>query len=328
MSQIRGVHMNEKGLTLIELLIVIVVIGIIAGFSIVKVTSIVSTTRINVDSFNLSTLNAVTEDYAQIYAGSGSDIFDGIGTDVNRMQSLVTKGYLSSTIRVQQSGATMEWSVTDQVWYLEGGKLNGYYSGVSSNYLFSTDTLDDLTSEGTVSPNLSKWTTENGYLENTTGQTKIFIPISSSTYTIDVSAALSDGTAGGYGIFFDTTLDGDDPAKDSGFVLQFDRGYGNGAIIVRPRSSGGEKSPVWTFREHNPATFPTKSSDPDWWTASHDISIVVTNTDANTRKAEFFIDGASFGSYTYANETDGEKLYTGFRGWGSSPTEFYSIDAD
>lgn len=320
--------MNEKGLTLIELLIVIVVLGIIAGFSIVKVDSIITSTRINVDSFNLSTLNTATEDYGEQYASGASDIFAGIDNDLERMSSLVTYGFLDSLIRVQQPDATMEWNVSSQSWNLIGGEINGYFGGSAVSYTFSDDSLDDLIDDGTLSLDLSDWSTDNGYLENTTGESRIFVPISSSTYTIDVSAALSAGTSGGYGIFFDTTIDGDDASKDSGFVLQFDRGYGDGAIIVRPRTDGSENSPVWSFRDYDATTFPRKSEDPDWWTDPHDISIVVTSVDSDTREAEFFLDGASIGSYSYAAETDVEQLYTGFRGWGSSSTEFYSLDAD
>ncbi len=318
--------MNEKGVTLVELLIVIIVMGIIAAFTIVKVDQIVTTTKINVDSFNLSTLNTVTDKYAQQYAGSTSDVFDGFSTDEYRMQSLVTKGYLDSMIRVQQSGASFEWVVVDQLWYLEGGLINGYFDGSTVNYTFNSDSLDDITGDGVVSYDMSDWSTDNGYLENTTGESRIFVPISSSTYDINVSAALSSGNTGGYGVFFDTTLKNDDPTKDEGLVLQFDRGWGDGAIIVRPRSDGSESGPVWTLRESESALIPSKTVDPDWWTDTHDISIVVTSVDESTREAEFFIDGSSLGSYTYSNEVEGEQIYTGFRGWGSSPTEFYSLD--
>jgi len=320
--------MNEKGVTLIELLIVIVVMGTIAAFALPAIGKILTTTKINVDSFNLSTLNTVTEDYADYYAGSASDVFDGIGTDLDRMQSLVTKGYLSSLIRVQQSGASFEWVVAEQVWELEGGEINGYYDGSTVNYTFDADSLTDITGDGTVSIDMSNWSTDNGYLENTTGESRIFIPISNSTYTIKVSAALSSGDSGGYGIFFDTTIENDDPKKDQGYVLQFDRGYGAGAMIVRPRSGGNESGPVWTLRHYDTAVFPSKTIDPAWWTNTHLIRIDVTNIDANTREAEFFIDGTSIGSYSYTNEVEGEQIYTGFRGWGSSTTEFYSIIAD
>lgn len=320
--------MNDKGFTLIEILIVIVVMGIIAGFTLVKVDTIISNTRINVDSFNLSTLNDVTEDYAVYYSVNSSDIFDGINSDSERMTALVTNGYLTSPVTAQQSGASFEWNVTDQAWELEGGEINGYYDGTIVNYVFDSDSLDDITGDGTVSIDMSDWSTDDGYLENTTGESRIFIPISNSTYIIEVSAALSSGSSGGYGIFFDTTLDGDDATKDNGYVFQFDRGYGTGAMIVRPRENGRERGAVWTLREYNSTVFPSKSVFPDWWTDTHTIRIVVTNEDANTRNAEFFIDGTSIGSYSYSNEVDGEQIYTGFRGWGSSPTEFYSLTAN
>lgn len=318
--------MNNKGVTITELLIVIVVMGVIAAFAMVNVTEIVKSTRINVDSFNLSTLNEVTEDYHFNNGNPSTDVFDGINTDTLRMQELVDGGYLSSPIIIQQKGASFEWSVDDQVWNVEGGVINGFYDGTSVNYQFDSDSLTEIIDDGTVSIDMSDWSTDDGYLENTTGETRIFIPINSSTYTITASAALGSGYSGGYGIFFDTTLDENNVSRDDGFVFQFDRGYGSGAMIVRPRNNGRESGAVWTLRDYQTTAFPSKSVDSAWWTATHTIKIVVTNASETTRNAEFFIDGTSIGSYTYNNNIEGDQTHTGFRGWGSSPTKFYSIN--
>jgi prepilin-type N-terminal cleavage/methylation domain-containing protein len=318
--------MNNKGVTITELLIVIVVMGIIGAFSIVRVSEIVKNTRINVDSFNLSFLNEVTEDYYLDNGDTNGDIFDGINTDTLRMQELVSNGYLGSTIIVQQNGASFEWSVDDQVWNLIGGEVNNYYDGTNVSYSFDSDYLSEITNDGTVSIDMSDWSTDDGYLENGTGESRIFIPIGSTTYTISVSAALSAGTSGGYGIFFDTTLDGGDVTRDNGYVLQFDRGFGSGEVIVRPRTNGSEGGAV--LRINDRSLIPSKSVNPTWWTDTHTVNIVVTNVTDTTRNAEFFIDGVNVGSYSYTNNIEGEQIHTGFRGWGSSPTQFYSINVN
>lgn len=322
---LKGHTMDNRGVTIIELLIVIVVMGIIAAFSLVKVSEIVKNTKIKVDTFNLSTLNEVTEDYSSQYGLNNSDAFFGISTNPERMQELVSKGYLDSTIKVQQDGASFQWDVDDQLWDLIGGELTDFYDGTTVNYSFDTNEITDLTDEGTVSIDIDKWTTEEGYLENTTGETRIFIPMNASTYTISVSAALGVGNSGGYGIFFDITLKDENPNKEEGYVFQFDRGFGEMVIRKRLNTSEGH-SPVIRFKPSE-TTFPSKTDDPGWWRDTHSIQIIVTNLNENERYAEFIIDGVNIGSYTYANKIGGEKIYTGFRGWGSSSTQFYSITA-
>jgi prepilin-type N-terminal cleavage/methylation domain-containing protein len=318
--------MNQKGLTLIELLIVIVVVGIISGFTIIQVGNIVENSRISVDSFNLSTLNGVTEKYADSHPSGASDIFDGITDNQARMLALVEAGYLNGIVREQQTGATFEWDIATQRWTLEGGIINNLYGGPTSVYDFSVDTLTQIQDDGVVSPNMSLWSTDDGSLTNTTGETRIFIPVNYNEYSVTVSAALGSGSNGGYGVFFDITLRNGNESRDDGYIFQFDRGYAEGAMIVRPRNNGGEGSPVWTLRADNTSIFPSEAEDPSWWTQTHEVLIVVSNQDETTRLAEFYIDGDYLGSYSYTNEINGEQIYTGFRGWGGSPTTFYSIN--
>ncbi len=321
----RGEIMNSKGLTLIELLIVIVVLGIIAAFAVGNVDAITDNARVGVDSYNLDVLNEVTEKYGNTISIVNNDIFNGEDTDSDRMLRLVEEGYLTSVIHIQQTNAAFEWDIDSQVWTLIGGEYTSIYSGTGSTYDFSSDTISSISSNGTVSPNMSKWSTDDGYLENTTGETRIFIPVSKSTYTITTTSALSAGTNGGYGVFFDITLKDGDESKDNGYILQFDRGYGSGALIVRPRVNGRERGAVWTLRATDTNLFDTKQNDPDWWTESHTIKIVISNVDNETRKAEFYVDGDFLGDFEYDNEIAGQQIYTGFRGWAGSPTQFYDL---
>lgn len=321
--------MKNKGVTLVELLIVIVITGIIATFVVISAGNIVENSQINVDSYNIDELNSITEKYADVKGISTGDIFDGISTNESRIQKLVDEGSLSYVIEPQQSGATYNWNVASQNWELIGGTYNAPAGLSSSSLTFANESIPDLEDTGAVSMNMSKWTSgENGGLVNTTGQTNIFIPISKQTYTITVTANLSTGNAGGYGIFFDTTLRSDNPSKDDGLIFQFDRGYGSGAMIVRPRSNGRESGAVWTVREYQTDAFPNKSTDPDWWTDTHTVRIVVENVDASTRKATFYIDGIELGSYEYDNEIEGKQIYTGFRGWGGSYSEFHTLSVN
>lgn len=318
--------MNSKGLTLIELLIVVVVMGIVAAFAVVAFGGTVTNSQIEADSYNLMVLNDATGKYATTVA-SHTDIFNGLSEDNERISTLVSSGFIDRTIIPQQDGATFEWSVDDQAWELIGGVLSEtYFESALDSYDFGSQTLTEAQDNGVVSINMDNWDTDDGYLENTTGETRLFIPITNETYTINVSSALQSGSNGGYGIFFDTTLRDGDVDHDDGFVFQFDRGYAEGAMIVRPRVNGSERGPVWTLRANDTTFFPSESEDPDWWTATHNVKIVVTNVDASTRSAAFYIDGNLLGTYQYSNAVDGKQIYTGFRGWGGSPTQFHTID--
>ncbi|MBN2604839.1 MAG: type II secretion system protein [Bacilli bacterium] len=318
---------KNKGVTIIELLIVIVVMSIIAGFVIINVTSILTNTRIKVDTFNLGTLNSVTEDFAEYKNVTSGDIFVGSSTDYDRMMILVDNGHLERIVVAQQTDASFVWDVDNQTWTLVGGEL-GNLDGGSTNYIFSTSTLTNVLDDGAVSPKISMWIDNDGYLTNKGGESRLFIPVLLNTYTITVSAALSDGSNGGYGIFFDTYLQNDDEDRDTGYALQFDRGYDSGSLIVRPRTNGSEGSPVWTLKAKNSDLFPTTSEDASWWTDTHQIKIVITNVSETTRKASFYVDNVYFGEMTYNNVISDKDIYTGFRGWGSYPTKFYSISVN
>ena len=320
--------MNSKGMTIIELLIVIVVVGIIATFAVIAFGDTVSNSQIQADSYNLMVLNKATDKYATTVA-SNQDIFTSISEDDQRVQALITSGFIDRPIVAQQDGATFEWDVDDQSWDLIGGELSDiYFETTVDSYDWTNQTVEEAQGNGTVSINIDKWSTDDGYLENTSGETRLFIPITQSTYTITVSAALGAGNNGGYGIFFDTTLRDGDVDHDDGYVLQIDRGYGEGAMIVRPRINGRERGPVWSVRANSTSIFPSEAEDPDWWIETHTVKIIVTNIDASTRSASFYIDGDLLGTYEYSNAVGDQQIYTGFRGWGGSPTQFYSIDVN
>ena len=321
--------MNNKGMTLAELLIVIVVMGIIAGITAISVSNIISDSKIKVDSFNLSTLNIVTERYSYDNNIINNDVFYNLTNNKDRISLLKTNGYIEGPVKAQQSGAYFDWDIDNQIWILIGGEVTSSIIIDSINYDFSEKTLDDFTELGTKSINHDKWSLDaNGDLVSSTGQTNLFIPVSKNEYTMEVDATLSEGTKGGYGIFFDTTLRKDNPSKDDGLILQFDRGYGSGAIIVRPRSNGNEAGPLFVLKESQSDLIPSKYIDPSWWTSEHTIKIEVSNISISERNAKFYIDGNYIGEMTYDNTVAGETVYTGFRGWHSSPTTYESFIID
>jgi hypothetical protein len=258
---------------------------------------------------------------------TSSDIFAGLSTDEERMQVLISEGALSKTVEAQQNGASFEWDVTEQRWTLVGGEYISL-EGISNQTIdFSETTIQLLEDDGTRSIDIEDWTIVEDGLENSTGETRLFIPVGDNEYTITVNATLSNNNnSGGYGIFFDTILENDDETRDTGYILQFDRGYGSGAMIVRPRENGNEQGPDWVLRSSDTELIPSRTVDPDWWSSTHEIEIVVEILNESTNQATFYLDGNELGFYQYSsNYLDGSQLYTGFRGWNSNPTTFDSL---
>lgn len=191
---------------------------------------------------------------------------------------------------------------------------------------FTEISFSDMMEVSPKSIDMDEWTIEEGsYLTSKTGETRIFYPISLDTYTITTYASLEDGSNGGYGVFFDTYLDLDKAYYDYGYVLQFDRGYSKGGIIVRPRENGREGNPVWTYISGEDQVMQNRLEDPDWWNSTHKISVTVTNVSSETRRADIYIDDHYLGYFTYDNDVENKTIYTGFRGWGSYVTEYESI---
>lgn len=318
--------MNSKGVTIVELLIVLVIIGVIATFTVINVTEAQNRARIKADTNNIVVLNQMTQDYAMINGVTSSDIFDGIDSNAERINTLVSEGYISHEPIPAQLDSEYSWNVDEQYWYLIGGELSSTPSNGTSSFDFSVDFKSALADSGVIFRNESRWNDEDGYLENDPGERRLFVPIGSTTYVIEVSAALSTGANGGYGVFFDTVLEDGDENKDSGFILQFDRGYAGGALIVRPRSFGREQGAVWQLRASSSVLLPTNSEDPTWWSSTHSIKISVSSSGGNERSATFYVDGVEMGTYSYTKDIEDEILYTGFRTWSNPTTKFYSIN--
>lgn len=108
--------MNSKGVTIIELLVVIVVMGIVSGFSIVMAGNIIENTRLSVDKETVNTLNSATN-YYSLYNGKNT-IFDETSSDSEKLQLLFTEGYVDKLITTQSKDASFEWDDENLFWYL------------------------------------------------------------------------------------------------------------------------------------------------------------------------------------------------------------------
>lgn len=319
--------MNKRGMTIFELIIVIVIMGIIATFTVISVSRYYTKSRIMSDTNSVVTLNKVTYDYMMINGLSSNSVFSESSTDEERLLLLVDSGFLDRVIIPLQDGASFVWNEESALWELEGGETIGF-TGNSLSFDFSTDLIDQLIEDGVVFRDETRWNDENGYLENVSGEQRMFIPVGKSSYSVTVSAALSEGTNGGYGIFFDTILPDGDENKDTGWILQFDRGFDKGSIIIRPRVNGSEQGVVWTLKGRSSDLIPSIDQDASWWTKTHSVKIVVSKNDGDSKTATFYIDGVNIGSYDYTFVDSGDIIYSGFRTWHTPTTKFYSISVN
>lgn len=114
--------MKQKGLTLVELIVVIAIIAILTAIAIPKVFGFIDNAKSAVDKGNLRTLNNATSLYRLDNSIFQDDTFSGISIDEERMQILVNHEYLDEIIQPKQKNTSFKWEVTDQLWrlYVDG----------------------------------------------------------------------------------------------------------------------------------------------------------------------------------------------------------------
>ena len=321
-----NIYLRTKGVSLIELLAVIVILGVIAAFSVVMIGKLIARTEVKANEQIVQSLNDATEFYSLQEGILSSDIFEGYDTNGARISQLFELGYLS-LLPQPQPPVSFNWDIDTQTWILTETVETGIITSPTIiNYDFSKTRLIDVIENGGIIANGSFNDTgtsiESGY-------GILFIKNPLDTYTITVQAKLSEGTVGGYGIFYETKLDGE--FMDTGFIVQFDRSYSNGEIIIRPRTDGKEGNVLFRY----PVLFDDKGdgywviTDGEknrknpWWTSIHDIKLVVSIVDESTKLIQVYIDDVYAFQYQFESTIlPGETNinYTGFRSWGKVTT--------
>jgi prepilin-type N-terminal cleavage/methylation domain-containing protein len=296
---------DSNGFTLIELIVVIAILGIILAIAVPSFIGVIAQSKVSADIASLNSLNKATDIYEMINGTENGDVFDGITTDYNRMNELVTEGYLNEIIVPQYEGSEFNWDIDSQVWTY----YNAYTGTTVTKYTFSDLTVADYKKTGT-------WTdTDDGFYSN---YGLLFIENDKSEYTINTTATLNAGTSGGYGILFETSIDSDN--KDSGYALQFDRGLN--AIVVRERENGVESSPIKSVSNKDNSLIPASKTD-EWWSEEHDIKLVVSDAiDQDGKKSiTVYIDNdLVMENFVVDGNSDSTNNYTGFRSWTTGTT--------
>ncbi|MEI8080840.1 MAG: prepilin-type N-terminal cleavage/methylation domain-containing protein [Actinomycetes bacterium] len=298
----------DRGFTLVELLIVIVVVGILAGIVVFGVFRFRDDANTATDLANLKLLNNASAAY-QASAPAGQSLSD-LPSDTARMNRLFDAKLLTNppdgikVITPKVAGASFTWNAASGLWL--------YLNGNTQDYNFASDQLSNY-------PQTGSWTQTSQGFVSTAGL--LFVPNPRIEYTITSVATLGPGTGSGYGVLFNTSLGTGN--LDTGYALQFDRGYSaSGDIVIRPRSAGNESGAIARYNSANTAgLIPDKAANPAWWAAQHTLTLNVTAPSATTRALALQIDGQTvFSNFTFANPAAPASSYTGFRSWSGSTT--------
>ena len=177
---------------------------------------------------------------------------------------------------------------------------------------FSDINLNDFVTRGPLNQNSEGLTSSFGFF---------FIETNSESYVVTLVAQMSAGNNGGYGIVFDSTLDGN---NHTGYIIQLDRGFGPGAVILREWIDGSEQSsgsPLLVARANSTPGIPGRNQDPSWWTEEKTLRLEITKLNETQKSLTFFVDDVLvFENEVIESSVPASELFVGFRAWGTSST--------
>lgn len=114
---VRTESKNQRtGFTLIELLIVIGLLGVLAAIAAPMAIRHFEGVRTTADEATVKILNETTALYQIEEKITEGDIFAGIEDDSERMEQLVTRGYIREAVSPRQKDTEFAWHIISQSW--------------------------------------------------------------------------------------------------------------------------------------------------------------------------------------------------------------------
>lgn len=314
----------EAGFSLIELLIVIVVLGVLGGIVVFGVGKFRDDAARSADEANLVQLNRASYTY-DAAAAAGAKLND-LPDDAARMARLFERGLLQpkspgeTSIAPQVAGATFTWHKANTEWVYSLSGVNAY------DFKAAQTTVSQFRTNGTWTKTAAGFTSSVGILAAANPR---------SDYTVTVTAQLpGGGSYGGWGILINSSLTPAPANQDTGYCVQFDRGYSaTGSVVIRPRIDGAERGavPGFIFTAANTGGAVADKSTPEgavWWTSPHTLAATVTTVSPTKRRVALTIDGTKIfdnfdfpsGSAAPVAPVDPLNGFAGIRSWGMVTT--------
>jgi prepilin-type N-terminal cleavage/methylation domain-containing protein len=308
---------NKKGFTLIELIVVIAVMTVLAAIIIPAVVSNVERANESADMTHVRQLNLAT----QIYRHNENILYENLLTNFNnddlRQDHLVSLGYLSSRVEAKSSQYDIEWNSQLKLWIYTKFEIAAIQR---AQYLFPS--LTDMSifhrgADGTGRSN--NWAlTSNGLVGNVGS---VFLENANAEYTIETTGRINtSGQQGGFGVYVESSIAQDgNVVRDSGYIVQFDRGLGNGEIVIRRRTNGVESNPI----ARSTTGVENKNTSPQWWNQNQELKVDVSAhpTDPTKKYLNVYVNGVkSINNFVINANEDPSQNFTGVRGWNQPST--------
>jgi prepilin-type N-terminal cleavage/methylation domain-containing protein len=273
----------QTGFTLVELMVVVAVLGILVAIAVPIYSSSTEAAKIATDEANLRILNSASVMYRIDSGVIDGDLFVGIETDAQRIQKLVELNYIAVPVKEQHPNHRFAWDsrLTEnggQIWRLDGRVVPDDSLTGSINYNFIN--LGDEQAKSFI----NRWAQERPWIfdpvtglqagtfnEDTLKEHRLFHANPYEEYEIKANIALGSGQNGGYGIIFESALS--NVINDTGFIMQFDRGYNPPNIIIRPRNNGSEGNAVYNYVLSTNKNLPANNSS--WWAEEKNVLLEV-----------------------------------------------------
>lgn len=336
---------QENGFTLVEIIVVLVIIAVLAAAAIPTMLGFAENAKGKAEIANARVVYTACQSIAtEEYVSSGihtlldKGIYKIADTNGNKkLNNMLSEDFkLESGENPAQVTPTITSGKVSKIVYQSKYKSGEAYYVVTIELgkeavvekKINNGTHYDFTGSNSNEFILDKYwkSAESGLKGNYNGADKngvAFISNPRDEYTLETVFNLNPNVKnnGGLGLFFETSLNSDNKESGKGYVLQFDRGFDNGAIIVRERNDGKETKLIATF-----TNVPNKS-DSTFWEKEQKMSVIVKNSNTEGKKdVTILLDDKPLNNDPIkVDSVSTENNYSGFRTWHEAPVTVQSL---